>query len=247
MWTKEYLKEYLNECSKIHNFKYKYTKISQVNSAKDQVTIICNQHGEFIQKLYHHKEGHGCKECQKETLRKLKAFSLENFQKQLDQKFGPIYQILTPYINNHTKIKCKCLKCNQIFERIPSTIINGVGCTNCFSSKLEQSIAKILNESKIQFTREKIFPWLPKKRFDFYLPEYNVCIECHGEQHFIPKNFFGGVLGLEKIQSNDLLKYNACKNHKIDIFYFAEKQHSYFSNVFTSTEELLQAIKNYNT
>lgn len=40
MWTKEYLEEYLNECSKVHNFKYKYTKISQVNSAKDQVTIL---------------------------------------------------------------------------------------------------------------------------------------------------------------------------------------------------------------
>ena len=33
---------------------------------------------------------------------------------------------------------------------------------------------------------------------DFYLPEYNVAIECQGEQHLIKGRNFTNVLQLEK-------------------------------------------------
>ena len=35
--------------------------------------------------------------------------------------------------------------------------------------------------------------------FDFYLPEYNICIEYDGIQHFIPKEKWIGEIGLKII------------------------------------------------
>lgn len=51
---------------------------------------------------------------------------------------------------------------------------------------------------------------------DFYLPEYNVAIECQGEQHLIKGRNFTNVLQLE----NDLLKNKLCKENGVKLLYF---------------------------
>ncbi len=48
----------------IHNNKYSYVDLS-VNSGKIKVT--CPTHGEFSQSIYHHENGHGCYDCEKES------------------------------------------------------------------------------------------------------------------------------------------------------------------------------------
>lgn len=48
-------------------------------------------------------------------------------------------------------------------------------------------------------------------KFDFYLPDYNLCIEYQGQQHYIPVNYWGGLEGLKRNQEYDLLKKNYCR------------------------------------
>lgn len=60
-------------------------------------------------------------------------------------------------------------------------------------SKGELRVAKFLEKHNIQFNREQIFEGcLSKKnhslRFDFYLQEYDLCIEVQGEHHYKPIN-----------------------------------------------------------
>ena len=53
--------------------------------------------------------------------------------------------------------------------------------------------------------------------FDFFLPDYNMCIEFDGEQHFKPKLNFGGMIGFIKIQTNDNIKNEYCNNNNIKL------------------------------
>lgn len=61
-------------------------------------------------------------------------------------------------------------------------------------SKGEQLIYDILIENNLVFEQQKTFnncinPKTNKKlRFDFYLPDYNCCIEYDGEQHYYFSN-----------------------------------------------------------
>lgn len=54
-----------------------------------------------------------------------------------------------------------------------------------------------------------------KFRFDFYLPDYNICIEYDGEQHFQEVSIFKD--DLKTIQYRDKLKNQYCKKHNIDL------------------------------
>lgn len=54
-------------------------------------------------------------------------------------------------------------------------------------------------------------------RFDFYLPDYNCCIECNGEQHYIPIDYFGGEDTFKRQQENDDIKQKFCSENNIKL------------------------------
>ena len=92
------------------------------------------------------------------------------------------------------------------------------------------------------------FEWLGKQSLDFYLPDYNIAIECQGEQHFNDVLFFNNI-SLEQRIELDERKFELCKEHNIDILYFTNikigeeflKKHKYYFTV----EELIEKINRY--
>ena len=66
----------------------------------------------------------------------------------------------------------------------------GTGCPRCKKSRGEKEIMGILEKMNIKFEDEYEFIKLSKRRFDFYLPKYNLVIEYHGIQHFKFIKFF---------------------------------------------------------
>ena len=56
------LEEFINRASKIHGYKYDYSKVSYV-SARINVCITCREHGDFWQTPSNHLQGCGCKKC----------------------------------------------------------------------------------------------------------------------------------------------------------------------------------------
>ena len=70
--------EFINECTKIHNGKYDYSKV-EYNGIFGKVKIICPIHGEFEQIAHLHKQGHGCKKCQYEKVSTLRKDDKESF------------------------------------------------------------------------------------------------------------------------------------------------------------------------
>ena len=89
------------------------------------------------------------------------------------------------------KYKFICEKCGEEFEKRLSDLncLNyGVICKECGASQLEQSTKEILDKYNIKYKREYSYDDLfgignKNLRFDFYLLDYNLLIECQGIQH----------------------------------------------------------------
>lgn len=111
---------------------------------------------------------------------------------------------------SHSREDFICPDCSfEIKGKLIPNIINyGLSCPRCSdgNSYPEKFMASLLNQLKVDFETQKIFNWLKKRRYDFYIPTQNYIIETHGNQHF-GKGFrdLGGKL-LEEEQENDKLK-----------------------------------------
>ena len=54
-------------------------------------------------------------------------------------------------------------------------------------------------------------------RFDFYLPDYNCCIEVDGRQHREIVSRFGGEKAFTQLQNNDKIKNKYCNSNNIHL------------------------------
>ena len=102
------------------------------------------------------------------------------------------------------------------------------------NSRGELSISYFLENNYIFYEREKTFNDLVNitgahLRFDFYLPDHNLCIEFDGPQHFMYiKDFHGDneELGRRKLkaqQDRDKLKDRYCFKNKIELLRISYK------------------------
>lgn len=87
-------------------------------------------------------------------------------------------------------------------------------------SRSELLVMNFLDLTQVQYVKQKQFDDLPKLRFDFYLPEQKIAIECQGEQHIMTIDYWGGEERFKNRLLNDSLKVEYCKNHNIKLFKF---------------------------
>jgi very-short-patch-repair endonuclease len=105
------------------------------------------------------------------------------------------------------------------------------GCPILRSSKLEKVVAEILKENNIQFTSCQIFNDFKTKRgkryrFDLYLKDQNVLIECDGNQHFEIVNHFGGKEEWEERVYGDNQKNQYAENRQMSLLRIPYIYHS---------------------
>lgn len=119
-----------------------------------------------------------------------------------------------------------CLNCGRKWESaISDRTFNGQGCKRCHRSKGEGIIIHFLNKYEINFTHQARFDDCRNSRrlpFDFYLPDYNLCIEFNGQQHYEPVDFAKqgqewAEFAFSEIQKRDAIKENFCYENKIDL------------------------------
>lgn len=114
-----------------------------------------------------------------------------------------------------------CPNCgNERKIKINNFIKKPFWCNKC-SDKLSfpnKFIYGLLSGLNVEFETEKSFSWLTGKRYDIYLPQYNLIIENHGSQHYEEKiNAFGrgNNRTLSKEIENDKLKMNTALSNGI--------------------------------
>lgn len=59
--------EFITRSNIVHQGKYDYS-LSKYKNSNTDIIVICNEHGEFLQKPHDHIDGHGCPYCAKKKL-----------------------------------------------------------------------------------------------------------------------------------------------------------------------------------
>jgi hypothetical protein len=222
-------KEFIKRVKKIHKNKYDYSK-TEYKTIDEKVCIICPEHGEFWQRASGHLSGDGCPKCSPSSLK-----DNEYFIKKAKEVHNDRYDYSkVEYKGNKKKVCIICPEHGE-FWQAPSTHLQGCGCPICNNSRLELEIFNTLKENNILFNVQKTFRWLKDKKnmfLDFYLPDYNVAIECQGTQHFEKNHFFGDIKGLISTQYRDYIKFSKCKNKSIKILYYIPYDYEKYENEF---------------
>jgi len=215
--------EFVKRSEKLHGKKYDYSKVDYRGIYK-KIIIICSKHGEFIQKPTTHLKGCGCPECGKIKFIKSKTKTREKFIEEANKIHNNSYVYdKVVYKGARIKVIITCKKHGD-FKQQPNNHLQGNGCPKCSNSLGEQRVERWLKEQNIIYEMQKTFDGCRNKlqlKFDFYLPDYNMCIEYDGEQHH--KGYFAIICpekrkqNLKRIQLCDGIKTEFCKNNNINL------------------------------
>lgn len=122
---------------------------------------------------------------------------------------------------------CEC-DCGSNVEKVASELLAGrAKSCGCVSSFGEIRVAEVLKELDINFIKQYspsdcINPHTGKRLyFDFFVPDYNCCIEYDGQQHYdffgITNFFHKTFTDYQEAKFRDKYKTRYCHNHGIGL------------------------------
>ena len=221
----EIIGEYVNTH---HSIEVRCKKCGHIWKPKAATLLI--PHGEL--------GGTGCKKC----YTSMQTKNTDLFIQELSEA-NPDVKLIGNYINSYTKTLFKCYGCDKLceWETSPSVAICGCKSPLCVLSNGEAAVLNYLEKHNIQCETQKTFKGckhINLLRFDFYLPEYNCCIEYDGEQHYYPVNFRGcsdneAIQAYESTQYNDSIKNEYCKHNNIDLIRIPFFEFKNIDNILT--------------
>ena len=235
--------EFIEKAKKIHGDKYDYSKVNYINS-KTKVCIICPEHGEFWQRPKDHLQGHGCYHCGRKLCRG-KSVSTETLIQTMKDVHNNEYDYSkVEYKGSKEKICIICPEHGEFWQN-GGVHLQGSGCPKCLKSKLENEMSSILHNLNIEYFEQYKPIWLKNGRsqqsLDFYLPNYNIAVECQGEQHFKPIDYFGGEESYKECKKRDIKKNKICLKYGINIiYYFHDMKYDNFYTIKNSCTNLIE-------
>lgn len=217
---------FITRALEIYGEDYDYSEVNVVD-LYTPVKIICKEHGpfwrtpdEFLNKKF------DCPICKEKRTHDKKFKSQEQFLKELYSIFGDAYDYSkVVYVDCYTPVELICKEHGPFFKDPLHLLNRQSGCPLCSISKGELTVRSSLIDLNINFKKSKTFEncrYIRPLPFDFYLPDYNCCIEYQGEQHYRPSTF--GQFSLEEAEQNfkeqqirDQIKKDFCKESKISL------------------------------
>jgi rubrerythrin len=233
---KDSTKSFIQKAEKVHDNKYDYSKVEYVNT-NTNICIICPEHGEFWQMPTNHLQGHKCPKCSN-----VHRLNTQEFIDLAKEVHGDKYNYSkVEYKNNKTKVCITCPIHGEFWQTPTAHVYQEQGCPKCIKYKLECELIKLFDDNNIKYEFQKRFSWLKRQVLDFYLPDYNIAIECQGIQHFNPVDYFGGEKGFKETIKRDKIKKELCIKNKVNLIYYSNIQDL---NIINSTDLLIKVIKN---
>lgn len=222
--------DFIYKCKQVHGDKYSYDKVVY-KGMREKIEIFCKKCNKYFwQGAGKHIRGLDCSHGKSTTL-----LSREEFIKRAKIVHKDRYDYdKVCYINCNAKVNITCNKCHKQFLQTPTGHLSGKGCPYCQQSKGELVIEEYLREKNIPYIMQYRYKDCKDKYtlpFDFYLPNYNVCIEFQGAQHYKEgiKFFVLKYKNLKKAEEkfrlqkkHDRIKKKYCKNNNIN---FLEIKH----------------------
>ncbi len=152
------------------------------------------------QKLCENKE---CKICHEKSFAsniKVEYWSVKN-------KIDP----REVFKNSNLKFIFDCPYCKQEYISVLSSINNNRWCS-CRTYKTEKKLLDFLLTLNLNIKKEVKFNWCNKSRFDFYIEDKLILLECDGSHHHKDVNYWKS--NVIKVQNKDFYKMEcAIKNN----------------------------------
>lgn len=196
------------------------TSPESYHDIKMDITFFCPKHGEQTMMLENLLHGHKCKECSYDARADKKRLDKDYINSVLLEK-GARWMNQDEYVNctkRNMRIQCACG--NEFTTSFVNFKKAGIYRCHLCSKKDslgEVKIQKFLDEHHVNYVREKRFEDCRDKKtlpFDFFLPDYNICVEFDGQHHY--KDVFGPV-HLEETKYHDKLKNEYCERSGISL------------------------------
>lgn len=236
----------IKKFKEVHGDIYDYSKVNYTGIGNN-VCIICPEHGEFYQSPHNHLKGNTCPKCAVIRISKLNTMTTEEYINKARQINGNKYDYSKV---NYTGCENDvCIICPEHGEFMINAHahLRKQGCPKCNEYKYETIVRVFLEQNNIKFIHQYYPDFLSKGKghqsLDFYLPEYNVAIECQGVQHYKPINKFGGYKAFKIQKQLDDKKLKKCNENGIKILYFSTSIYRN-ENDISNLDNLLYEIKN---
>lgn len=216
---------------------YDYSLVEYINAKKD-VKIICPKHGIFNQTPPTHFANSGCPKCSSRKPKKNLQYYIQKARKTHGEKYDYSKVNFKGY-NSKVIIICSI---HGEFSQIFGVHADRSGCPKCNESNGEKKIRIFLEKNEIEFEIEKKFKKCVYKRsllFDFYLPDFNLCIEYDGEHHYYKNSFMGGIESLNDCQKRDQIKNKYCKDNGINLIRIPYWEKDNIENILESKLNLV--------
>jgi len=208
------------------------TQKEDYTNCRMKIKFECPKHGNQSVLLWSIvQRGSGCNLCAAEERGIAQTFTPDQVESIVNSVGNNILlnkEDYTNYKNKNLNILCGTCGKNifttslDIFKNVPVTT-----CKTCGNrrSKTEVYIAELLDKNNIKYIEQYSFDdckdifTLP---FDFYLPDYNLCIEFDGEGHYDLQFYTGrckdkAEFKYNKTQMHDKIKNEYCQDHNIEL------------------------------
>jgi hypothetical protein len=151
------LEEFIEKGISIHKNKYDYSKSVYFNRDTSLI-IICNKHGEFIQKpRVHIQDRCGCPKCDPTSVLGNEKFIEKSILRHLDR-----YDYsLVEYTKNNEKVKIICKEHGEFIQQAAAHL-KGQGCPDCYTGNKKSNTKEFIEKSVV----------LHNELYDYSLVEY---------------------------------------------------------------------------
>ena len=160
------------------------------------------------------------------------------------QRFGRLTVLerveneITSSGNSVVMWRCLCDCGEEIIVRSSALLHGYTKSCGCMKSHGEYYISTYLLSNSINFEKQKKFSDLlgvggGNLSYDFYLPNHNMLIECQGEQHERPIEYFGGEEQFAIQQEHDKRKREYAKDNGYRLLEISYKDYNNIDNILT--------------
>lgn len=204
--------------------------LSEYITTNRPVVVRCKTHNYTYTTTPHRLVyGNNCRKCYDDRRGEALKHDIDEVRDMLSKVHDDKYQypkLKEEYHNNKSKLTIVCPVHGEFKQSFNKHHDKKHGCPFCSESHLERDVYNILKEKGIDAVRQYSFDELKPMTLDFYLPQYNLAIECQGEQHFKPIEAFGGKQKFEKRLERDERKNRICKENNVELIYVTNKRYS---------------------
>lgn len=183
-----------------------YIPLEEYKDAHSKIKWMCHKNSKHIFEARpdHIYDGRGCPYCYGYKVfvgeTDLWTTNPEIATMLEDSNEGYLYSAFSGH-----KTNWKCPDCGKRIKdkAIKNITSYGLCCPICSDgiSYPEKFIMSMLMQLNIDFIHDQSMEWSGKKRYDFYIKDYNMIVECHGLQHY-EEVCFGNKTLKEQIEND---------------------------------------------